>query len=156
MSKGGLRVTGSGYDVVNSLFDGNGGTIDDGGRSIGGAFLGAPPSGQAARFAFNTVVANSEKGIICEATSQMIVASLVANNLGGGTTPDFTNCVLSLSKTTMEGAPNLTTTDPKYRLTATSPCRNAVTSAPVNAPDHDIDGTKRPQENLFDCGADEY
>jgi hypothetical protein len=78
-----------------------------------------------ARFAFNTVVANNEKGVICETTSQMITASLVANNLGGGTTPDFTNCMLSLSKTTTTRT-ELTTTDPKYRLTAASPCRNAL------------------------------
>lgn len=156
MSKGGLRVIASGYEVINSLFAGNGGTIDDGGRFIGGAFLRVPPSGQPARFAFCTIVSNNDKGVVCEATLQTIEASLLANNLGGGTTPDASNCTLSLSKTTADGAPNLTTTDPKYRLTATSPCRNALTSLPANAPDHDIDGTKRPQEGAFDCGADEF
>src|SRR6185436_7377270 len=110
---------------------------------------------QPARFAFNTVVANNRDGVVCVSASQTVEASLLANNLGGGATPDASTCTLMLSKTTTDGTPNLTTTDPKYRLTATSPCRNAVTSTPANAPDHDIDGTKRPQENLFDCGADE-
>ena len=138
------------------LFDGNGGTIDEGGRFIGGAFLTQPPTGQAARFAFNTVVSNNRDGVICGSLSQVIEASLLANNLGGGATPDASNCTLSLSKTTTDGAPNLTTTDPKFRLTANSPCRNAIVTPPANAPDHDIDGTKRPQEGMLDCGADEF
>ena len=156
MSKGGLRVIGSGYEVVNSLFAGNGGTIDDGGRFIGGAFIATPISGQPARFAFNTVVANNRDGVICGSGSQTLEASLLVNNLGGGATPDASNCTLSLSKTTADGAPNLTTSDPKYRLTASSPCRNALSAPPPNVPDHDIDGTKRPQEGAFDCGADEF
>ncbi len=156
MSKGGLRVIGAGYEIVNSLFDGNGGAMDDGGRYIGGVFLRVPPSGLPGRFAFNTVVMNNDKGVSCEALSQSIEASLLASNQGGGGMPDVSNCTLSLSKTTTDGPPNLTTTDPKYRLTATSPCRNAISAAPANAPDHDIDGTRRPQEGLFDCGADEF
>jgi hypothetical protein len=156
MSKGGLRVIAAGYEIVNCLLDGNGGAIDDGGRFIGGAFLGAASGSQLARFAFNTVVSNNDKGVICESTSQTIQASLLANNLGGGATPDVSSCTLSLSKTTMDGAPNLTTTDPKFRLTTNSPCRNAISAAPANAPDHDIDGTKRPQEGFLDCGADEF
>jgi hypothetical protein len=41
-----------------------------------------------------------------------------------------------------------------FHLTATSVCRNAGTDA--GAPATDIDGDQRPQESVFDIGADEY
>jgi hypothetical protein len=40
------------------------------------------------------------------------------------------------------------------RIAAGSPCRNTGTS--VGAPTEDLDGDARPQEGVFDVGADEY
>jgi hypothetical protein len=154
MPQGALRVSGSGYDVINSIFAGNGGTLDDGGRQIGGAFLGTPSSAQLSRFAFNTVVNSKEAGVICAGTLQTIDASLLAGNLGGGGTPDYSGCTLSpTSKALGTGNPMLT---PAYRLMAASPCVDFVTTPPTNAPHHDIDAVTRPQGAAFDCGASEY
>lgn len=155
MPQGGLRVTDSaGYDVFNCIFAGNGGTRDEGNRFIGGVWIDAPPSSQSARFAFNTVVVSKEAGVICASVTQTLDASLLANNLGGGGMPDYSGCTLSsTSKALGTADPMLTAT---YRLTATSPCLDFVTTAPSKAPDHDIDGVIRPQGAAFDCGASEY
>jgi hypothetical protein len=153
MPQGGLRVIdGSGYDVANSIFAANGGTLDDGGRTIGGAFLGMPPSGKSSRFAFNTVIGNRSSGVTCSAMTQTVDASLLAMNLGSGATPDYTMCALASSKVFGAADPMLTST---FRATTTSPCVDFVATPPVNAPDHDIDGISRPQNIKFDCGASE-
>lgn len=150
MPQGGLRVTASGYDVINSIFANNGGTKDDGNRFIGGAWLldAAPPAGQMAVFAFNTVVSNKETGVVCGGTSQTIDASLLAQNLA-----DYNGCTLSTSKVLGTGDPMLNSS---FRATATSPCTDFVTAPPAGAPDHDVDGVSRPQGVRFDCGASEY
>lgn len=155
MPQGGLRVTGSaGYDVSNCIFAGNGGMMDEVGRFIGGAYLTMPPSGSPVRFAFNTVVASKDRGVVCTSASQVVDATLLANNLGGGGMPDYSGCTLSsTSKALGTTDPMLTST---YRLTANSPCVDFVTPPPANAPDHDIDGVARPQGGAFDCGASEY
>jgi len=155
-AKGGLVVLGgSGYDVINSLFVGNGGALTQGAGFVGGSSLGLPVAGLPARFAFNTVVGNKRDGILCESTAQVIEGSLLANNLGGGGTPEYAGCTLVASKVTSDGDPKLTA---DYRLTSASPCRNFVTDPTVAAaaPDHDIDGVPGPQESRCDCGASEY
>jgi hypothetical protein len=154
MPEGGLRVTGgTSYDIVNSIFAKNGGVLDDAGRSIGGAFLSNPTPGQSSRFAFNTVVGNQSTGVLCSSSSQTIDASLLAQNLGSGTVPDYSGCTLSTSMALAMGNPLLTST---YRATANSPCVDAVATPPAGAPDHDIDSVSRPQGKAYDCGASEY
>jgi hypothetical protein len=154
MSQGGLRVTSSSYDVINSIFASNGGTRDDGNRFIGGAWLldSAPDAGASGRFAFNTVVNNKRDGVTCASTAQAIDATLLAGNFSG--LADNTGCGLAAtSKALGTGDPMLTAT---YRATATSPCVDFVTTPPLGAPDHDIDAVTRPQGAAFDCGASEY
>jgi len=153
MPQGGLRVTASsGYDVINSIFAGNGGTRDDGNRFVGGVWIDTPPSNQVSRFAFNTVVGNKRDGVTCAAMSQTIDGSLLAGNFSG--VADNTGCTLTVaSKALGTTDPMLTTT---YRLTATSPCVDSVTTPPANPPDHDVDAITRPQGARFDCGASEY
>ena len=97
-------MIGAGYDVINPLFAGNGGTSDEIGRFVGGAFLGLPPGTQPARFAFNTVVVNNDKGVICEMTSQMIEAKSSGEQCRRRWTPDANNCSLSQSKVTADGS----------------------------------------------------
>jgi hypothetical protein len=153
MPQGGLRVTGgAGYDVINSIFAGNGGVQVSTGLYIGGALL-DPGAGKPSRFAFNTVVNNKREGVTCAATAQIIEATMLAGNLGGGGTPDYTGCTLdSTSKALGTADPMLT---PTYRITATSPCYNFLASLSAGAPNHDIDAIARPQGSAYDCGASE-
>jgi len=153
MEKGGLRVSGgSGYDVINSILVNNGGVPDVGTHYIGGADLSTPDANMPARFAFNTVLGNRDKGVACEGASQTIEASLLAGNLSGAA--DYAGCTLgSTSKALGTANPMLTAT---YRLTASSPCVDFVSTPPAGAPDHDIDGISRPQGSAFDCGASEF
>jgi hypothetical protein len=151
--KGGLQVTNSNYDIRNSLFAGNGsGTVNA--ATFGGVFLGTSP-GTPARFDFNTVVQNQDRGVVCGAAGQTINASLLTGNMGGGSgvLPDVSTCTLSSSKTTVDGNPQLSAT---YRLTSSSPCKDFVTVAPTDPPVHDIDGIVRPQGSAYDCGASEF
>jgi hypothetical protein len=154
MAKGGLWVTNSGYDVVNSIFSNNGGTQVSTGLFIGGVLLDTPPSGSLSHFAFNTVIGSKEAGVICAASTQTIDASLLANNLGGGGMPDYSGCTLSTSKALGSADPMLTTT---FRLTGSSPCVDQIISTDLSftPPDHDIDGVLRPQGSAYDCGASE-
>lgn len=145
--KGGLRALGRGFDVTNSVFIANGGQLD-GSRSIGGAWLGpAAPSAPNA-FAFNTVVSSVGAGVTCNAGSQLLFATLLANG-----TDVLGTCVLSESRSTSSGGLNLVD---GWRLGAGSSCRNAVATAPADAPLFDFDGDVRPLEGKFDCGADEF
>jgi hypothetical protein len=150
MPEGGLRVTAAGYDVVNSIFAGNGGVQDEVGRLFGGAYL-SPASSALSRFAFNTVVNNKRDGVTCASITQVIDASLLAGNFSG--VADNTGCTLATSHALGTSDPMLTST---YRATATSPCVDFVKTPPAGAPDHDIDTVTRPQGQYFDCGASEY
>jgi hypothetical protein len=153
MPQGGLLVTGgAGYDVINSIFASNGGTRDSQNRLIGGVWIDMPPSGQKARFAFNTIVSNSQAGIECSDPSQVLDASLLAQNLSGA--EDYLTCTLATtSKAFGTADPMLTST---FRAKATSPCVDFVKTPPSGAPDHDIDAVTRPQGQYFDCGASEF
>jgi hypothetical protein len=155
MQQGGLLVTGgASYDVVNSIFANNGGARDSQNRQIGGVWVDLPTAGATARFGFNTVVNNGETGVVCSDPSQILDATLLAKNLGGGTTPDYSGCTLATTSKALGTAdPMLTST---FRATATSPCVDFVATPPPGAPDHDIDEISRPQGKAFDCGASEY
>jgi hypothetical protein len=155
-AKGGLLVTDGGYSVTNSLFVDNGGVPDNAGRLIGGAYLdprptdpGPPVSAPGTFFAFNTVVANRAAGVFCADSQQEVQTSLLFGNEG-----DVRNCHLSGSTTSANGDPLLQ--DQIYKLTAESPCRNAISGYPYRPPRADIDGTIRPRESKLDCGADEF
>jgi hypothetical protein len=154
MPQGGLYVTASGYDVINSIFADDGGTQVSAGLFIGGALLDVPAVGAPSRFAFNTAVNNQTYGVTCASSSQPIDASLLSGNLGSGTIRDYTGCTLaSTSKALGTGDPMLTST---FRATANSPCVDFVTTPPAGAPNHDIDLVTRPHGAAFDCGASEY
>jgi hypothetical protein len=158
-AKGGLRVVGGSFDIKNALFAENGGTSDEMGNFIGGAYL-SPPArrpGQLqgpVRFAFSTVVANKGIGVRCTGSEQRIDSSLLYQNQVGGTggVVDVATCTLDASQTSANGDAQLSA---NYHLTATSPCRNALSYSSVD-PLTDIDGERRPQEGRFDCGADEF
>jgi hypothetical protein len=147
------------FNIKNSLFAENGGTADELGNFIGGAYLSprASPPGQTAvlaRFAFNTVVANRGVGIRCAGSEHRIVKSLLYQNQVGGVggVVDVATCTLEASQTSASGDAKLSA---NYRLTADSPCRNALSYTSLE-PLTDIEGERRPQEGQFDCGADEF
>jgi hypothetical protein len=145
--KGGLLVNpGAGFDVANTVFDGNGPGVGSFGV-FGGVSLGTARVGGPARFRNNTVVNSKAPGVVCEKMAQAISGLLLWQNAAG----DTANCTLTTSKQTADGDPKLTA---DYHLTATSPCRNA--GDPTDFPPDDLDGDARPQEARSDCGADEW
>lgn len=156
MPRGGLRVSSpAGYDIINSIFDTNGGTPDDSGLFVGGAYLGKPDSARPHRFAFNTVTGNKGgTGVNCASGSQSLDASLLAANMNAAGVVDFATCTLAPTSKAFGGdSPGLKTA---RRLNGISECRNFVSAPPPGAPDHDIDGLSRPHEGFYDCGASEY
>jgi hypothetical protein len=146
--KGGLLVsTNAGFDIANSVFDGNGPGFVAGTGSFGGAALGTSRAGGPARFRNNTVVNNKQVGVVCEQATQGISGLLFYQNTGG----DQVNCTVTSSRDTSAGDPKLTG---DYHLTSASPCRNAGSAS--DFPVDDIDGDARPSETGSDCGADEH
>ena len=64
--KGGLRFqNGAGFDVTNTILDGNGVGFLNGVTPFGGAYLGAPEAGRPGVFRFNTVIRNGMVGVAC-------------------------------------------------------------------------------------------
>jgi len=142
---GGLVLAKASFDVVNSIFANNGPGVV-GAVGFGGVYIGAPPAGgKLARFAFNTIVNNADKGVACE-SMQGLSALLLYNN----TTGDAINCGVNSSKT---GDPIFQSGTNNYHLSATSPCRNFVTGT---APIDDYEGNPRPSGAAADCGAYEF
>ena len=167
---GGLRVRTSGFDVTNSIFNGNGGSRDPDVGYFGGAYLDAAPTGMPHHFAFNTVYTNAQVGVVVVAAPSptIIIASLLSNNVGGDT-----DGMTLLSKTSLDGNPMITpspstpTDPPPLHLTATSSCRDFISASQLTGiseplPLFDIDGDPRPQgpasaaTKNYDCGADEF
>jgi hypothetical protein len=146
-AKGGLLVDGgAGFDIVNTVFDGNGGAVV-GASTFGGVFLGRPTGNRPKRFRFNTILTNMGPGVTCADMNQEVTASLLyANGFS-----DLANC--KKAGGTRDGEqPNLVA---DYHLTAGSPCVNKVAVGGDQPPD-DRDGDQRPQMGQLDCGADEF
>jgi hypothetical protein len=168
---GGLLVNaGVSFDIANSVFASNvskqiGATT----TVFGGVYLGGPASSQVLsqnRFWFNTVVQNSDRGVVCADANQLLTGMLMHGNQG-----DFLNCVIDGTSAWESGTPTpnpaVTTsfvTDPAldstYHLTANSPkpCKDYITATATNHPFDDMDGDPRPNpaNGKLDCGADEF
>jgi hypothetical protein len=158
--RAGLVLRGARFDVLNSVFDGNGQDAI-GPVSFGGVYLGtvvAAGQGQSqgtspARFAYNTLVANRSVGLVCESATQPVAALLSTGN----TTSDVVNCAVSLSRTTSDGDPRFDIARP-YHLTLQSPCLDVVDVLTAAAgPATDLDNNPRPSPGggRGDCGAHE-
>jgi hypothetical protein len=148
-TKGGLVAQGTGFEVVNSVFDSNGGS-SVGSSSFAGAFLGMTSlPGAPHVFHYNTLINNKDKGVVCEAATQMVSGLLMFGNMTG----DYVNCMPpTYSKLSGDGDPAFDTSRP-YHLTAASPCVSA--GDPSDVPPDDLDGQARPND-VVDCGADEF
>jgi hypothetical protein len=148
-TKGGLVAQGTGFEVVNSVFDSNGsGSV--GSSSFAGAFLGMTSlPGAPHVFHYNTIINNMDKGVVCESATQMVSSLLLHGNMTG----DYVNCMIAWSKLNGDGDPMFDTARP-YHLTATSPCVGA--GDPNDVPPDDLDGQARPNGGAVDCGADEF
>jgi hypothetical protein len=146
-NRGGLLVQFGGFDVANSVFAANKGTLVPGsGVSYGGVYLKSAP-GKPTLFRNNTVVDNETIGLHC-AEPYPVKNLLITNN----SVSDVFGCTPATSK--VGGNPALDPLRP-YRLTAGSPCVNA--GDPMDFPPDDLDGDPRPLPagGASDCGADE-
>jgi hypothetical protein len=148
-TKGGLIAQGAGFEVVNSVFDSNGGS-SVGSSSFAGAFLGMTSlPGAPHVFHYNTVINNKDKGVVCEVATQAVSSLLLFGNMTG----DYVFCTTpTYSKLSGDGDPAFDTARP-YHLTAASPCVSA--GDPNDVPPDDLDGQARPN-GMVDCGADEF
>jgi hypothetical protein len=145
---GGLVArTGAGYEISNSVFDGNGPGLTTQAQAFGGAALEPPTGGRQGIFRNNTIVTNNGPGVVCDAPTQILYGVLLAGNQ----LFDKVNC--STPAGSIEGMPPALVPG-TYKLTAQSPCRDM--GHMTNFPTDDIDGDKRPLGDRSDCGADEY
>jgi hypothetical protein len=135
----GIQISGSAFDIVNTVIAGNGAAAGGYGVSLGN-YSGGPTN-----FAFNTVVNNVGGGVFCGSPSNYAITGILANSNGP---TSFLNC--QTNSTSSTAAPTFGT---NYHLTAASPCVNA---GGTTCPSDDIDGDTRPQGIACDCGADEY
>jgi hypothetical protein len=145
--KGGLRTTGTGFDITNTIVAANGAGSDLGGVAFGGVRLGTAPASGPSNFANNTVVDNLQVGISC-ATPYDVSTSIVHGNNGG----DALNCTGGPCCGPTNPDPLL---DPSYRLKMGSPCIDKITPS-MSTVTVDIDGHARPFGAKLDCGADEF
>jgi hypothetical protein len=147
---GGLVLAKAGFEIVNSIFDKNGSGVI-GAATFSGVYIGAAPPGKMARFDFNTIVNNSDRGLVCESNSQAVGALLLyGNNIQG-----VINCKLNSSKTDVDGDPRFESGTNNYHLTGASPCKNAATGI-MPVPLDDYEGKPRPSGTAADCGAYEF
>jgi hypothetical protein len=150
--KGGLRFqNGAGFDVANTVLDGNGpGFLNDGLTPFGGAYLGAPEAGRPGVFRFNTVIRNEMVGVACGRPSmgQLLDSVLLWEN-----GVDERNCQTQYSIAGPENPPLFDPTRP-YWLTDQSPCVDK--GNPTSHPPDDWKGESRPGGARSDCGADEF
>jgi hypothetical protein len=146
---GGIQIDGAGYEITNSIVAANGvGTFPAGPVLWSGVLLGAVPAGKPSTFLNNTVVGNSEPGVICTTGNSHNVAGSILFGNAQTTTNPTVGCNYAAC---CSGDPGLTTT---YRLTATSVCKDQLAANMSTA--YDIDGNPRPSNTLSDCGADEF
>ena len=144
---GGLVTTKASFDIVNSIFASNGpGAV--GPASFGGVYLGTAPANKPARFAFNTIANNKDKGLVCENNQQAGKALLLSGN---GTNEIAVNCTIG-SDSRVGGDPMFGS---NFHLMKTSPCTDAAVDV-MPVPFDDYDGAARPWGQVADCGAYEF
>jgi hypothetical protein len=155
--KGGLRFqNGAGFEVANTVLDGNGpGFLNDGLTPFGGAYLGAPTDRRPGVFRFNTVIRNGMVGVACASLPTGQQQSLDSVLLSENGTDEQRNCQTA-PYSIIAGPANPPLFDPArpYRLTDKSPCVDQ--GNPTSFPPDDWKGESRPSGARSDCGADEF
>ena len=145
---GGLVLAKASFEIVNSIFDSNGPGVV-GAAGFGGVYVGTPPTGKLARFNFNTVVNNKDKGMACESMSTSMGGLLLSGNATG---VESVNCGIDMMTSQSGGTPMFQSGTNDYHLTKTSPCTDfakGITPTPID----DYDGNARPSGAAADCGA---
>ncbi|MES1171812.1 MAG: right-handed parallel beta-helix repeat-containing protein [Bacteroidota bacterium] len=142
---GGLSVDGAaGYDIQNSVFADNNGTILP--VTFGGVQLNSP-GGATSKFWNNTITGNGAIGLACAGPYPVRGLLLAANTISqiSGCVPDASSLVA--------GDPAFDPLKP-YHLTAASACVNK--GGTTDYPPTDLDGKPRPSGPASDCGAHEF
>jgi len=147
---GGLVLAKASFEIVNSVFANNGQGVV-GAASFGGVYVGTPPMGKVARFNFNTVVNNKDKGMACEPSSPSMGGLLLYGNATG----ESVNCAIDAMTSQSGGNPMFQPTTGDYHLTKTSPCTDFAKGI-MPMPLDDFDGNARPLGMAADCGAYEF
>jgi len=144
---GGVLVTGSGVEIINTIVAGNMSTSSPVCGTWAGICVNIAGTPSIARLQNDTVVANAGPGVACANASTTIAGSV----LGGNTAGDVSQCALTPCCT---GTPSALMLSSDYHLTAGSTaCIDKLDPSPL-VPD-DIDGRPR-SDAKSDCGADEY
>jgi hypothetical protein len=142
--EGGLSSKNAGFEILNSLFAGNG---KAGANAV---VLGTAPAAGPNTFAFNTVVDNAGIGVFCGQ------AYPISNVISAGNALAFSkDCAATdACATTCSLAPMLSATRP-YALTESSAACLDAAAGELALVD-DLADLERPWGRASDCGASEY
>jgi hypothetical protein len=145
-TKGGIQVSGAGFEIINTIVDGNGSTSTAGCGTWGGICVNAAGTLTVARFLNDTVVNNMGPGVACVGATTIIAGSIVSGNIP----QEISLCTMTPCCAAGQ-APMLSSDD--HLTSASTACIDKLDPSPL-VPD-DIDGRPR-SDAKSDCGADEY
>jgi hypothetical protein len=142
----GIMITGSAYQITNTILTRNGFTVGAGETIYSAVMLRDSLGQQPSVFSHNTLVANLS-ALSCDKPYPIQSSIIAMSTLPTATSCDITPCCANVD-------PLLTD---EFLLTGSSPCLDQGDDATSVGVGHDIQGQVRPYKTgRSDCGADEY